>query len=249
MPTRRALINLAGFAGLGALAYGTTGLLRRLSEPALEFSPIRNLPGFRRIKGGPVSGGATMMVGLDRADASAPPKPGLGKAALCDVLFGPAPDKSRVQIAYFTDYRCLYCRKISPMLAELGTTVQITWHDLPLLGPISDRGARAAVAAAYQGAYATFHTRLMGTPVMPTPGYLRQLAQDAGIDGDRLLRDMTSARTEKQLAQTAAAARLFGFVGTPALVVGRTAALGGIDQRLLDRLIATERAEISAAVC
>ena len=101
--------------------------------------------------------------------------------------------------------------------------------------------ARAAVAARWQGAYAEFHSRLMGTPVLPSPASLRDLARDAGIDGDMLLRDMTSARTERQLATTAALANRFGFVGTPALVVGRTAVLGGIDRRLVDRLVQAER--------
>ncbi|SLN56686.1 disulfide isomerase/thiol-disulfide oxidase [Roseovarius litorisediminis] len=239
MSTRRRIIRLAGFAALVGAAYGSTGLLRRLSEPELEFEPLTGMPGFRRVTGGPVSGGATALIGLETGQA----KPTISNGALCDALFGGSRDGASVQIAYFSDYRCLYCRKVSPMLARLEAKgkVQITWHELPLLGPISQRAARAALAARAQGAYAMFHERLMGTPVLPTPPYLRQVAGDAGIDADQLMQDMTSAKTESQLAVTAALARRFGFIGTPALVIGRTSVLGGIDRRMVDRLVAAER--------
>lgn len=242
-PTRRALLRLGGFAAVVGAAYGGTALLRRLTEPALEFSAIPNLPGFRWIEGGPISGGASALIGIGGADRETGPSAHLENSAICPALFGPAPDPTRVQIAYFTDYRCFYCRRVSPMLAELerGGRVQITWHELPLLGQISGIAARAALAAREQGAYDLFHKRLMGAQAVPNPPYLRQLAQEAGIDGARLLRDMNGKPVRRQLALSSAVAERFGFFGTPAMVIGRTAVMGGIDQRLMDRLIATER--------
>ena len=191
------------------------------------------------------------MVGIGSGDAAPDPTPSIGTQVLCRALFGPAPDPNRVQIAYFTDYRCFYCRTVSPMLADMERdgTVQVTWHDLPLLGQISTIAAQAAVAAREQGAYHAFHARLMGTPAIPTPPYLREISADAGIDGTRLLRDMRSPTTQKQLQTTAAIAHRFGFIGTPALVVGRTAILGAVDRRMIDRLVDAERRETSPGAC
>lgn len=250
-PTRRGLLRLGGFAALVGAVYGGTSLLQRLTEPALEFEPLKGVPGFRWVEGGPISGGSTIMVGIGAGDQAAEPLPQISNRALCLSLFGPAPDPSKIQIAYFTDYRCYYCRTVSPMMAQMHDAgeVQVTWHDLPLLGQVSSLAARAAVAAREQGAYHLFHDRLMGTSVVPTPPFLRALSREAGIDAARLLRDMQSSGIEKQLATTAAIAQRFGFIGTPALVVGRTAVLGGVDRRMVDRLIAAERAAGDTSVC
>ncbi len=248
--TRRRLMRLAGFAALAGVAYGGTGLLRRLSEPALEFEPVKGVPGFRWIEGGPISGGATVLVGIGAGEEQPEPDARISDRALCGALFGSNPDPSRVQIAYFTDYRCFYCRSVSAMLADLEKSdgVQITWHDLPLLGQVSTIAARAAVAAGEQGAYDVFHTRLMGTPAVPTPPYLREISAEAGINAARLLRDMQSEKVTRHLRKTAAVARRFGFIGTPAMVIGRTAVMGDIDRRMVDRIIAEER-KSSPATC
>ena len=252
-PARRRLMRLAGIGALVAAAYGGTGLLRRLTEPALEFTPISGLPGFRWMDGGPISGGATALVGIGNTGRSseAAPDTRLANFAICSALFGPAPDPSRIQVAYFTDYRCFYCRTVSPMLAEMDVAgdIQVTWHELPLLGQISTIAARAALAAREQGAYDIFHKRLMGSQAVPNPPFLRELAMDAGIDGTRLLRDMNGETVLSQIALSSALATRFGFIGTPALVVGRTAVMGAIDRRMVERLVDAERAATQPAVC
>lgn len=250
-PTRRKLLRLAVLGGVISAAYGGTALLRRLTEPDLAFEPIPDLPGFRWVEGGPISGGATALAVIRAAEADDEISIRLSNSAICTALFGPTPDPTRVQIAYFTDYRCFYCRTVSPMLAALENEgqVQITWHELPLLGQISNITARAALAAREQGTYDIFHKRLMGAQTVPNPPYLRQLAEEAGIDGARLLRDMNSRPVLSQLSLSFALAQRFGFIGTPAMVIGRTAIMGGIDRRLIDRLVTAERNAAQPTVC
>ncbi len=250
-PARRTLMRLAGFAALVGVAYGGTGLLRRLTEPGLEFEPVKGLPGFRWVEGGPISGGSMALIGIGNANSAAEPLARLSNAALCQALFGSAPDTSRVQVAYFTDYRCFYCRTVSPMLTKMEAAggIQVSWHELPLLGQISVMAARAALAAREQGAYDVFHTRLMGAQAVPNPPYLRELAAEVGIDATRLLQDMNSETIARQLRQSAAVAERFGFIGTPAMVIGRTAILGGVDQRMVERLVTAERDAGQPAVC
>ena len=223
--------------GIGAAVFTLPPLVRRLRAPDLAFEPLPGVPGFRRVSGGNVSGGDPAMVGLDNGPQDIP------QQDICTDLFEAGTPPGLVPIAYFSDARCVFCRALSPMLHEIADSdpVRITWHELPLLGPASHRAARASLAARRQGAYRVFHDRLMGTPVVPNDAYLRRIAADAGIDADRLLRDMGSDAVTDQLARTARLARLFGFYGTPALVVGRTALLGSVEKWQLRRLVEVER--------
>lgn len=245
MLSRRASLRLVTGAAVIAAAYGAAAGLRRLMEPDLTFEPIAGLPGFRHMAGGPVSAGTLLFAGLEDPEADA-----LSPGSLCAALFAsPRPDLP--QIAYFSDSRCIHCRVLSPLLHALETegAAAITWHELPLLGQASRLSARAALAARAQGAYDLFHSRLMGSPVLLTPQHLAALAREAGIDPDRLVQDMDGPAVIHQLATTAALARRFGFIGTPALVVGRTAVLGRVERRLLIRLLAAEAAEPGPAPC
>jgi len=238
---------LAVAALLAVSAYTVVPGLRTLFAPPLAFEPIPDLPGFRSIAGGAVSStGNSALIGLDQPDAS-PRQSGPD----CSALFTTPRAVGIVPVAYFTDARCGWCRLMSPLLEDLAETepVAITWHELPLLGQSSRVSARAALAAREQGAYAAFHHRLMGTPFVPTEEYLRRLAQDEGIDDEKLLRDMHSTRVDAQLSSTADLARQFGFYGTPGLVVGRTVVLGNTPRHQLTRLIATEREDASPGPC
>lgn len=239
-------------AALGLLAVGAAAAIlppvtRWLRTPDLTYQPLPGLPGFRQLAGGGVSGGDPLRVGLDLGSEAGP----ASSKDICASLFdNPAPE-DRVPVAYFSDARCVYCRVLSPMLHEIETDapIHITWHELPLLGPASQRAAKANLAARRQGAYRVFHDRLMGTPFVPNDAYIRQIAEDAGIDAGQLLRDMDSDEITSTLARTARIARAFGFFGTPALVVGRTAILGTVERRQLRHVIEAELAATDPWPC
>lgn len=239
---RRAL--LAG----GVVAAGVAGLpplVRWLRAPDLSYKALPGLPGFRKLSGGEVSGGNPMLIGVeDGAEVATRPE-------ICAHLYETPDPAARVPVAYFSDARCVYCRVLTPRLHDLAETapVRITWHEWPLLGRTSQRAAQASLAARRQGAYQVFHDRLMGTPILPNDAYLRRIAEDAGIDADRLLRDMQSDAVMHQLARTARIARAFGFIGTPALVVGRTAIIGAVETWQLRHQIEAEQASSSPWPC
>jgi 2-hydroxychromene-2-carboxylate isomerase len=100
-----------------------------------------------------------------------------------------------------------------------------------------------------QGAYATFHKRLMRGRFVATPEYLEILARDIGVDGDRLLADMDSDAVSERLRSTEAVARIFGFIGTPALVVGRTVVVGTVSEGVIGALVEQERRDGPPPVC
>lgn len=235
----------------GAAALGLTGLgfaawprLSGLLAPTFTFEPIPDLPGFRRIAGAPVPPPALAGIGAGPGGDSA-----WSGLSTCALLYTEARRPGDVPVAYFSDYRCGFCRRLSPRLADLaqGSGVSLTWHELPLLGSASVQAARAALAARRQGAYAAFHDRLMDSSFVPNPAFLRRLAEEEGIDPDRLIADMDHPGVTRQLAITADLAGRFGFFGTPALVIGRTAALGAMPEARIDALITLERSEPAPA--
>lgn len=247
MATRRQLIGgaLAIGGGYAALRYGLPGLVDRLTGLP-ETVPLTNPPGFRALPIGDVSQGLDPLIGLNPAQGAGL-DPDRLNGRLCAALFGQAriPD-GIVPIASFSDYACPFCRVLTPRLQQLEAAsdgaIAIKWHELPLLGPASAQGARAALAAGLQGRYADMHARLIRAGFQPTAPYLREVAEDLDLDADRLLDDMDSPQISDALIDSQALAQLFRMVGTPALVVGRTLVQGAISAVDLDRLIAQERA-------
>lgn len=251
---RRNLLWLGGAAlVVGALSAGPR-FWRRAFPPPFDFEPVPGVPGFRQIARPAVSGRAALMIGLDAGDRAAD-RTGADalRADLCGHLFGDAAGQGPVPVAYFSDIRCPWCRVLSPLLLERAggpsPAIGLRRHALPLLDESSVLAARAELAAEAQGAGAALHARLMGTSFVPGRDHLRRIAGEIGIDGDRLLSDMAGAGIDRRLAVSRGLAALFGFPGTPALVVGRTAVLGRIEAADLDRLIALERAEAAPAPC
>lgn len=238
--TRRALL-LAGLAGGGAALWLGWPRLAALWPVRLDFTPLSDPPGFRRL-GKARRSAFSPLAGLSGAPAARAADP-----PLCAGLFGGPPPPGIVPIACFTDYRCPYCAVLDWRLHALaddpGAVVRLTWHDWPVLGRASDMAARAAVAAGRQGAYRAFHKALMGSAFIPTEGYLRDLATRAGIDPDRLIAEMDGPAVARRLAVSAALAARLGFAGTPGLVVGRSVVEGAVGAATLAALVARERAE------
>ncbi|WP_091846838.1 DsbA family protein [Palleronia pelagia] len=137
----------------------------------------------------------------------------------------------------------------SDLAEERDSDVRISWHELPLLGEGSDRAAKAALAARRQGAYVAFQEALWTTPFQPTRDYLLRLSDSIGIDGNRLIEDMQSEEIVGELMVSKALARTFGFIGTPAMVVGGTVIQGEITEGVLRRLVEIEREEGWRRIC
>ncbi len=239
---RRNLLVLAGIAGALALA-------RRLDipdvlvpAPKLRFTDLDSPQGFRTLPRGPISLAGAVFAGLDGPVSDDLEQVRAAVVAdLCGTLFN-ATAPGTVPVAYFYDYQCPICRRLTPRLRGL-SGVALTWHDLAGLGPASELAARAAIAAREQGAFDALHDRMMRAAFQPTDGYVIALAESAGIDATRLIADMNSAAVTRRLNRSQALADLFGMPGTPSFVIGRTLVIGDVDDQTLNRLVELEAAE------
>lgn len=141
-----------------------------------------------------------------------------------------------VTVVIFTDYRCPVCRKTDPALERLiaaDPTVKVVFKDWPILGEQSRLGAQAALAADRQGKYLQMHRALMASAAPIIPQALPQIAREAGVDAERLERDMGTPEIEAQLSRHASQAFGLGLRGTPAYLVGPYLIQGGLDDAAL----------------
>ncbi|MGR3292057.1 MAG: DsbA family protein [Paracoccaceae bacterium] len=241
---RRLIVGVGALATIAYAGYQAGWVQRLLPQKSLPFVQMDNPAGYRLLKAGAITGGFDPFVGLDGEKSADQLQAALDvQQNVCTALFNADPGASDVvPMAYFFDYQCPICRRLTPRLRAL-QGVSISWHDLAGLGPSSEMAARASIAARRQGAYDKFHDRLMRTRFQATTDYAAELAKSIGIDPELLVADMQSDEIMNQIWRSQATADYFGMLGTPGLVIGRTVVIGDIDSTTLNRIVALEQAE------
>lgn len=152
-------------------------------------------------------------------------------------------------IVYFMDYQCPACRKYTPDVARVlkeDRRVRVIYRDTPILGPMSDQAAYAAIASSFQGLHEPFHHALMTTKGPLDESAIKAAARKAGVNWSKLQRDMISRREDIQLliARNFELATEIGIVGTPAFIVGERQSDGALDYESLKLEIADARREL-----
>jgi predicted DsbA family dithiol-disulfide isomerase len=153
-----------------------------------------------------------------------------------------------VTIVYFMDYQCPACRKYAPDVTRAlneDRKVRVIYRDTPIFGPRSEEAARVAVASAFQGKHEAMHLALMQSPMPLDEQALQAAAKKAGVDWDRLQRDLKTRSDEidLQIAWNMELARGAGIAGTPAFIIGDTLANGTLNYEGLKASIADARAQ------
>lgn len=135
------------------------------------------------------------------------------------------PDGS-VYVVEFFDYQCGHCRAVFPTIAKLINTdknVKFFFKELPIFGGASKYAAKAALAAMKQGKYVAFHNKLFSAQDMLDEDKIKQLAQQAGLDVNKLTNEMQDPKYEAMIRANFALAQKLGIMGTPAFVVSNQA--------------------------
>lgn len=91
---------------------------------------------------------------------------------------------------------------------------------IPVLGPNSTLDAQAIMAAGMQGKYIPFQKILMADSSAPGMDRIRNAARQAGLDTDKLVKDMKSSAVTTALAKNVALARSINLEGTPTFIIG-----------------------------
>lgn len=147
-------------------------------------------------------------------------------------------------IVEFYDPRCPYCRQLAPMLTSFvakDRNIRLVYKDLPILGPASERGSRALLAAARQGGYDALRAALMRSSSDDlSETSIRKAAEKLGLDWQRLHEDMESPAIAKQLAANKQLAQDLDIEGTPTLVIGQKI-VAGADMPTIAAAVANAR--------
>jgi protein-disulfide isomerase len=151
-----------------------------------------------------------------------------------------------ITIVEYFDYQCPYCRKLEPELRQVvqdDGKVRLVLKDWPILGPVSVIAARMALASKFQDKYIQAHEALIGVNSKLTEPRMRELLAGAGIDVDRLDRDLvTNAKTiDAIIARNSDQATAFRFKGTPSFIVGKFRVPGILTMAEFDQVIADAR--------
>lgn len=149
-----------------------------------------------------------------------------------------------VTIVEFFDYKCPYCKRVTPALAELieaDKGVRVVFKEFPILGESSLLAARAALAAQMQDRYFDFHNALMAHRGTIDDAAIGTIAESLGMDAAKLRADMKAPEVDQQLADNHALAQAMAIRSTPTFVIGDQIVPGAISIDDMKALIAAAR--------
>jgi protein-disulfide isomerase len=152
--------------------------------------------------------------------------------------------KGDVTLVEFFDYQCGYCKAVLDDLNRAvkdDGKVRFIYKEFPILGPASTTAAKAALAARVQGKYVDVHNALMGFRGRLDDAAIYRLAGGAGVDVERLKKDMEAPAVTAAIDANLALAEKMGIHGTPAFVVGDELVPGAVRYDELKRLLGATR--------
>jgi protein-disulfide isomerase len=138
-------------------------------------------------------------------------------------------------LAIYVDPQCPYCgdwdRQVLPTIVERYVrpgTLRAEFRGLAFVGPDSERGLRALLAAGEQQRLFQAQTLLYTNQGVENSGWLSErfvaslVASLPGLDTVRLNADMYSTAVDTAIRAAAAQQRADGVIGTPTLLIGPT---------------------------
>jgi protein-disulfide isomerase len=161
-----------------------------------------------------------------------------------------------VSLVEFFDYNCGYCRSALPDVLKLVNDdgkVRLVLKELPIFGNDSVAAAKLALAANIQGKYFEMHQKLFSEPGRADEGKALRIAEELGLDIDRLKKDAEDAEIKNTLDDTKALARkLAGSpLSTPYYLIGDQV-VDSVSENFLDELkarVAEVRKKGCAGAC
>ncbi len=127
-----------------------------------------------------------------------------------------------VTIVEFFDYACPFCKAAEPRLEALlkqDKGVRLIVKEFPVLSPQSAVASRAALAAARQGKYASYHQALLLHHGDLNEGVIYDVAHDVGLNTMRLKRDMADPAIAAEIQRNLKLARDINVAGTPTFII------------------------------
>lgn len=154
-------------------------------------------------------------------------------------------DDGDVVLVEFFDFNCPFCRQgsadVERLLAE-DPKLKVVFRDMPVLGPESDRFARASLSAAEQGRYIQFYNSVFQGQGPLSQERLIRTVRAAGLNEGKVASGLNSRAYEQEIESNLALARALGLTGTPSYIIGNQILSGAVGYDTLKEAIAKARA-------
>lgn len=162
------------------------------------------------------------------------------KGTLPDV----GPKDADVTVVEFFDYNCGYCKQGYEAVQQSldnDKKVRFIFVDFPILSESSVLASRYALAAQKQGKYFELHKEMMKFKGPKTDESILGLAKTAGLDIEKLKKDLSSPDIDATIAKNKALAEKLAINGTPGFIVGDQIIRGYIPYEGMKTLVADQR--------
>lgn len=152
-----------------------------------------------------------------------------------------------VTLVEFLDYRCGYCKRAHPEVAELLASdgnIRLIVKEFPILGEESTLASKFAISVRQiEGpeSYKKVSDYLMGLRANVTEDSLRRVADDMELDTDAIFANLDSEAVMSEIASNHLLARQLQISGTPTFVLGDQMIRGYVPLRGMQEMIAAER--------
>ncbi len=154
-----------------------------------------------------------------------------------------------ITIVEFSDYRCPYCKRAHPEVAELVATdgnVRLIYKEFPILGQDSLTTAQFALATqmvAGPEAYVKVSNALMDLRGAPSDTALTKIAEGLGLDAAALLEKMKSTEVAQAIQANRALGQRLQISGTPTFILGDQVVRGYVPLENMRALVEEARGE------
>ncbi len=153
-------------------------------------------------------------------------------------------EEGDITIVEFYDYNCGYCKQVPDVLARLmdeDKNLRVIFKELPILAESSQFASVAAMASMKQGKFMDFHSALMKNKRALDEDLVLRIARDAGVDEDKLVKDMADPEIEANIMRTKYLVQNIGISGTPGFVIGDQIIPGYVPYEKLKEIIDKQR--------
>lgn len=157
------------------------------------------------------------------------------------VIGNPDGDTTLVE---FTDYNCPYCKRSVADVQKLidnDKNLRVVIKEFPILGEGSVEASRVSLAVHKQGKFYEFHRKLFDVRGPKNGLKALQVAEEMGLDMEKLAEDIKSDAVKNAIANTLKLASVLGIRGTPAFVVGNEIVPGAVGYEALRGAISAAR--------
>ncbi|TRD23095.1 DsbA family protein [Palleronia caenipelagi] len=152
-----------------------------------------------------------------------------------------------VTVVEFLDYRCGYCKRAFPEVAELiesDGNIRFIVKEFPILGEQSLMASRYAIAThriAGDEAYGDVHDALMAMSEEVTEDSLAELSELLELDHEAITAEMSAPEVDARIAASHQLAGKMSIQGTPSFVIGDELVRGYVPLEGMREIVAGER--------